>query len=93
MGNADQEGSFLIEQLSQLDDVTQVRGKGLMIGVEFEYPIANLRNSLVQEFKVITGNASQPNTLRLLPPLNITHDHSLEFLEKLKLAIANLKVA
>jgi acetylornithine/N-succinyldiaminopimelate aminotransferase len=71
VANAEAMGDSWIEHLKTIDGVKEVRGKGLMIGVEFEFPIAELRMALVSENRILTGNASDKNTMRLLPPLNI----------------------
>ena len=65
-------GNYLIEQCKQLSNVIEVRGKGLMIGIEFDFPIKELRDKLVYEHHIFVGNSNQPNTLRLLPSLTIT---------------------
>lgn len=65
-------GNYLIDQLKDLEDVVEIRGSGLMIGLEMKYPIKDLRTRMMQEYKILTGSSSQPNTIRLLPALNIT---------------------
>jgi acetylornithine/N-succinyldiaminopimelate aminotransferase len=65
-------GHLLSSALAELPGVKEVRGKGLMIGVEMEYPIKDMRNALLFEHHLLTGNASNANTIRLLPPMNIT---------------------
>ncbi len=65
-------GNYLIEQCNQLSDGKEVRGKGLMIGVEFNFPIKELREKLVYEHHIFVGNSNNANTIRLLPSLNIT---------------------
>jgi acetylornithine/N-succinyldiaminopimelate aminotransferase len=71
MQNAAQLGSHLIHELQELPGVKEVRGQGLMIGVELEFPCAAIRKQLLQEHCIFTGASSDKNTLRLLPPLNI----------------------
>jgi acetylornithine aminotransferase len=65
------------------DKIVDVRGQGLMIGIEFSEPIKAMRTALVKEQHVFTGCAST-NILRLLPPLTLTMDDAKEFLERLK---------
>ena len=81
--NARKVGDFLLSQLKGLPGVVDVRGRGLMIGVEFDYPIKELRTSLVKRQHVFTGAAST-NILRLLPPLCLTQAQAEDFLERLK---------
>ena len=70
--NALEIGNYMMEELKKLPSVVEVRGKGLMIGIEMSYPIKDLRNQMLTEYKILTGNSSNPNTIRLLPTLNIT---------------------
>lgn len=65
-------GNYLVEQLKQLPKVKDIRGKGLMIGIEFDFPIKELRDKLVYEHHIFVGNSNNTNTLRLLPSLTIT---------------------
>lgn len=71
MQNSQQIGARLIEALRQLPGVREVRGTGLMIGVELEEACAGVRKRLLTEHGIFTGSSSDKNTLRLLPPLCI----------------------
>ncbi|WP_161887776.1 aspartate aminotransferase family protein [Pontibacter russatus] len=71
MENAQHMGNRLIQELRQLPGVREVRGEGLMIGVELEEPCAPIRKQLLAEHGIFTGSSSDKNTLRLLPPLCI----------------------
>jgi len=64
-------GEKWMKQLKSLEGVKEVRGKGLMIGVEFDFPIAELKNTLTKEHHVLVGTASNKNVIRLLPALNV----------------------
>lgn len=81
--NAAKVGDFLIAELKKIDGIKEVRGTGLMIGLEFENPIKEIRTKLLFEQKVFTGVAGL-NTIRLLPPLCLTMDDAKEFLTRLK---------
>jgi len=85
--NARTLGHRLIEGLKEIAGVREVRGEGLMIGVEFDYPVKELRQKLLFEQKLFVGSASEPNTIRLLPPLNITVDESDLCLKRIKESI------
>lgn len=65
-------GSRLIKNLAGLPEVREVRGRGLMIGMEFPFPVKKLREMLIREEQIVTGVSSNPNVLRLLPPLTVT---------------------
>lgn len=82
-------GEYFIEKLKTIPAVKEIRGKGLMIGVEFNFPIKGLRERLVSEKHIFTGNASQPNTLRFLPPLNITKKEIDRTIKSIKDIISN----
>ncbi|MFD2998998.1 aspartate aminotransferase family protein [Pontibacter toksunensis] len=69
--NAQHIGNRLIQALRELPGVREVRGEGLMIGVELEEHCAPIRKQLLTEFGIFTGSSSDKNTLRLLPPLCI----------------------
>lgn len=69
-----QKGEKWMEQLIQIEGIKEVRGKGLMIGVEFDFPIADLKNSLIKDYHILVGTASNKNTIRLLPALNVKQD-------------------
>lgn len=81
--NAAKVGTYLLEQLKQFPQIKEVRGEGLMIGLEFAEPIKELRTKLLFEQKVFTG-VSGTNVLRLLPPLCLSMDEADDFLERFK---------
>ncbi len=85
--NASKVGEYLIEQLKKIDQVKEVRGRGLMVGAEFDFPVADLRKKLLYEQHVFTGSSSNKNTIRLLPPLNITKKEVDQFIKALKEAL------
>ena len=95
IANAAKRGNDLIKELTYLSGVKTVRGMGLMIGVEFDFPVAKLRKQLLFEEKTFTGSSSDPNVLRLLPPLNIGEKETnllLSGLRKLLSKNSNLQV-
>lgn len=78
--NAANVGSYLLEQLRQIPGPKEVRGRGLMIGMEFDQPIKEIRQRLLFEEHIFTG-VSGTNVIRLLPPLCITKLDADRFLE------------
>ncbi|QCK16310.1 aspartate aminotransferase family protein [Mangrovivirga cuniculi] len=86
-----EKGEWLIDQLKDLSGVKEIRGAGLMIGLEFNYPVAELRKSLLKDFRVFTGSSGNPNTLRLLPPLNVSQEEMQLFVDTIKQAISKLE--
>lgn len=85
--NAARVGEHLLQELRALPGIREVRGKGLMLGMEFDRPVKELRNRLIYDHHVFTG-ASGTNVIRLLPPLCLTVGEADEFVEKLKAALA-----
>ena len=81
--NAAQMGQYLIDRLREIPQIKEVRGKGLMIGLEFDQPVKELRNRLLFEQHVFTG-ASGTNVIRLLPPLSLSQEQADCFIGKLK---------
>ena len=81
--NARQIGGYLKESLSQLPHVVRIKGRGLMMGLELDQEVGDIRKKLVYDYKLFTGSSSDKRVLRLLPPLNITTDHADIFLDKI----------
>ena len=80
--NAAKVGAHLMEELKSFKGIKELRGLGLMIGLEFEEPIKEIRSKLLFEQKVFTG-VSGTNVIRLLPPLCLSMAEADEFLERL----------
>ena len=81
--NVNKVGDYLMEELKKIPQIKEVRGKGLMIGMEFEEPIKEIRRRLLFEEHVFTG-VSGTNVIRLLPPLTLTMEQAQEFIERFK---------
>ena len=78
MKNAEEIGNYLIKELSQIQQITEIRGRGLMIGIELSEQYANVKKDLLFKHRIFTGEA-KPNVIRLLPALNITKEHADQF--------------
>ena len=85
--NAAKVGGYLLEELGKIPQIKEVRGQGLMIGLEFEEPVKELRSRLLFDRHVFTG-VSGANTIRLLPPLCLTVAEADEFLAALREEVA-----
>ena len=85
--NARQVGEYLMERLKELQQeqphIVDVRGRGLMIGVELDIPYKEVRNRLLFHEHCFTG-CSGTNVIRLLPPLSVSKEQADAFVEKLK---------
>ncbi|ADY53726.1 aminotransferase class-III [Pseudopedobacter saltans DSM 12145] len=84
--NAEEVGNYLITELRKIDKIKEVRGLGLMIGVELPEELSEARKKLLFEEHIFTGEA-KPNVIRLLPALNLTKEHADRFLTALKKVI------
>lgn len=81
--NAALVGSYLLSELQGLPGIKEVRGRGLMIGIELEFPAKELRRRLIFDEHVFTG-AAGTNIVRLLPPLSLTMQEAETFLTRFK---------
>ena len=79
--NAADTGSYLIQKLHSIPAIKEVRGMGLMIGVELYEPCAAIRKELLTKHKIFTGTSSNKNTLRILPPLTLSRADADIFME------------
>lgn len=84
MQNAKEVGEYLVNELKSVQKIKEVRSVGLMTGIEFEMPIAKLRQDLLEKHKILVGNSSNKNTLRILPALNVSKTEINLFINALK---------
>ncbi len=91
IANAAKIGEALMQELRGFEAVREVRGRGLMIGVEFDFPIKDLRKHLLFEERTFTGSAANPNVLRLLPPLSMGEAEMALFLERFGRSLARIQ--
>jgi acetylornithine aminotransferase len=87
MENAQQIGAYLKAGLEQLPNVKEVRGEGLMLGLQLHQAAGPVRSKLLFEHGIFTGSAGQADTIRLLPPLNIGKEEVEVLLEKLRVVL------
>lgn len=86
MKNAAEVGDYLIAALKEIPEIKEVRGRGLMIGIELPETLPNVKKDLLFKHKIFTGEA-KPNVIRLLPALNLTKAHADQFLNEFKIAL------
>ncbi len=82
-----EKGNYLMNQLNTISGITEVRGKGLMIAIDFEFPASTVSKILREQNKILVGSASNPKTMRLLPPLTISKEQIDVFVQALKDAL------
>ncbi len=90
--NAEKVGNYLIEKLSEMDADFELRGLGLMIGMEFKFPIKEIRQRLLFDYGIFTGVSGQ-NIIRLLPPLSLTIQQANEFLAAFEAVYADVSAS
>ncbi len=83
LDNVNKVGNYLMEELKKIPQIKEVRGRGLMIGIEFDKPIKEIRHRLLFEEHVFTG-VSGTDVIRLLPPLTLSLDEAEEFIKRFK---------
>ncbi|RYH73146.1 aspartate aminotransferase family protein [Flavobacteriaceae bacterium 144Ye] len=85
--NANEISVYFIEKAKELPSLKSIKGRGLMLGLEFDFPVSELRKQLIHKHHMFTGSAKNPNLLRILPPLNIQKKHIDAFFEALKIEL------
>lgn len=83
LDNVNRVGCYLMDELRKIEGIKEVRGRGLMIGMEFDEPIKDIRRRLLFEEHVFTG-VSGTNVIRLLPPLTLSMEQAEEFITRFK---------
>ncbi len=86
--NSERVGNYLMKKLSEISSDYEIRGLGLMIGLEFNFPIKDLRQKLLFKYGIFTG-VSGLNIIRLLPPLCLTIAQADQFLDAFEKVLAD----
>ena len=81
--NVNKVGNYLMDELRRIEGIKEVRGRGLMIGIEFDEPIKEIRHRLLFEEHVFTG-VSGTNVIRLLPPLTLSLEEAEKFIKRFR---------
>ncbi|WP_458628780.1 aspartate aminotransferase family protein [Winogradskyella sp. PC D3.3] len=84
MENAKNISKYFQEKAKSLPHLKSIKGRGLMLGLEFDFPISELRKKLIFNHHIFTGSAKNPNLIRILPPLTIQKKHIDVFFEALE---------
>jgi acetylornithine/N-succinyldiaminopimelate aminotransferase len=92
VGNSEKVGNYLMEKLSEISSDYEIRGKGLMIGLEFKFPIKELRQKLLFDYGIFTGVSGQ-NIVRLLPPLNLAIQEADQFLQAFEMVFTDISAS
>lgn len=84
MQNAQHMEIYFREKAKEVPQILQLKGRGLMLGLSFDFPVAELRKALLFKHKIFTGSSKNPNLIRILPPLTIKKEHIDTFFNALK---------
>jgi len=84
MENVNSVSSHFLERIKEVDGIISIKGRGLMLGVLFDFPVAEMRKALIFDEGIFTGGSADPNLLRILPPLSVTKEEIDSFVEALK---------
>jgi len=91
MQNVIDVSKYFKEKAKSLPNLKAVKGRGLMLGLEFDFSVAELRKNLISEHHIFTGNAKNPNLLRILPPLTVKKHHIDLFFEALQKEVSSIQ--
>ena len=84
MQNAQYMEIYFREKAKEVPQILQLKGRGLMLGLAFDFPVAELRKALLFKHNIFTGSSKNPNLIRILPPLTIKKEHIDTFFNALK---------
>lgn len=91
MENVNAVYAYFTEAIKQVPGIIKVKGKGLMLGVEFDFDVSTLRKKMIMEKHIFTGNANNKNLIRILPPLTINKEAIDTFIIALKESLDEIK--
>ena len=80
--------NYFREKISLIKAVKKIKGRGLMLGLEFDFETSELRKNLIFKHKIFTGGSANKNLLRILPPLNIQKKHIDKLYNALKIELS-----
>ena len=84
IANVNEISDYFISVANTIRQIKNIKGKGLMIGLEFDFEVGDLRKKLIYDHHIFTGGASNKKLIRILPPLTIKKDHVDQFFKALK---------
>lgn len=84
ISNVNEVSKYFIEASSKISEIKKIKGKGLMLGLEFDFEVAELRKNLIYDYHIFTGGSANKKLIRILPPLNVEKKHIDQFFVALK---------
>ena len=76
--------SYFVSRAKKLPSIIKIKGRGLMLGLEFDFEVGALRKELILKHHIFTGGSSNKKLIRILPPLTITKSHFAQFFDALE---------
>ncbi len=89
--NTNDISEYFIGIAKTIPQIKNIKGRGLMLGLEFDFEVGDLRKELIYNYKIFTGGASNKKLLRILPPLTIKKEHVDQFFEALKKVLTEIQ--
>lgn len=89
MDNVNEISAYFLKIANTIPQIKNTKGRGLMLGLEFDFEVAPLRKKLIYEYHIFTGGAANKKLLRILPPLNVNKKHIDHFFDTLRSALKN----
>ncbi|SDU03066.1 acetylornithine aminotransferase [Polaribacter sp. Hel1_33_78] len=83
MHNVNEISQYFIKIARTIPQIKNIKGRGLMLGLEFDYEVSDLRKKLIYEYHIFTGGAANKKLLRILPSLNVKKEHINQFFKAL----------
>ncbi len=81
--------AFFRSKAAAIPQIKKIKGRGLMLGIEFDFEVAELRKTLIYKHHIFTGGSSNKNLIRILPPLTVKETHLEHFFNALKKALSS----
>jgi acetylornithine/N-succinyldiaminopimelate aminotransferase len=82
--------AFFRSKAAAIPQIKKIKGRGLMLGIEFDFEVAELRKTLIYKHHIFTGGSSNKNLIRILPPLTVKETHLEHFFNALKKALSSI---
>ncbi|MBU3821302.1 aminotransferase class III-fold pyridoxal phosphate-dependent enzyme [Flavobacteriaceae bacterium XHP0103] len=91
IANVNEVSEYFIAKAKTIPQIKNIKGRGLMLGLEFDFEVGNLRKELIYDYHIFTGGASNKKLIRILPPLTIKKTHVDTFFEALEKALVSIE--
>ncbi|RNL82263.1 aspartate aminotransferase family protein [Sinomicrobium pectinilyticum] len=89
MENTREVAAYFVEKAGTIPQIKQIKGRGLMLGLEFDFEVGELRKKLIYDHHIFTGGSSNKKLLRILPPLTVKKEHIDAFFDALNNVVMN----